>query len=508
MSEFTDEFPADITDLAEAVHYLAATVSRHSDADLGQPYRWHAHNEGVRFALIGSLHELRALAVRLAAARRAAGPPTTTAHHILAQFNAAYRDLCALLVGVTEEEYDARPTPGEWSLRYVVGHIAAVQRHFFALVHYGLERARAADDRPVKLPDGETDRIVGPYADFSAIMDRGSLVDMLVFLGGLRRRAFEEFAGISDDELEARSTWWEGEAYTLAYRLHRFEAHLRQHIAQAEKALDALGRPPTEASRLTRAVYAALAEVEAATIGAPDLGYDERCDMAETITGRAELAAAAVQSAHEIVAAVSAGDDALVRQMLDEQPALVNATDQQGVPLVRHALYYGHGLLADYIASVGAELDLYDAAALGRAAVVEQQLGEMPWLLYDFSRDGYTALQLACFFGHDDIAQLLIARGADVNAHSRNPRHIQPLHAAAAGRSPAIVGALLAAGADPNGVQQDGLRPLHAAAQNGDTTMVGLLVGAGADPALTNDAGETPRSLAERAGHAAVVAML
>ena len=53
-------------DLAAAVHQLAAAAQPLTDADLGQPYRWLAHDEGARFALLGSIHELRALAVALA----------------------------------------------------------------------------------------------------------------------------------------------------------------------------------------------------------------------------------------------------------------------------------------------------------------------------------------------------------------------------------------------------------------------------------------------------------
>ncbi len=116
--------PTETNDLTAAVAYLAESTHTLSDADLGQPYRWGAHQEGVRFALLGVLHELRTLAVHLAAERRRSGPPMTRAHHALAQYHAAYRDLEAALIGVSVEAYDKPPAPGEWPLRYVYGCIA------------------------------------------------------------------------------------------------------------------------------------------------------------------------------------------------------------------------------------------------------------------------------------------------------------------------------------------------------------------------------------------------
>lgn len=508
-SNSPSDFPTDIRDLTEAVHYLAATAIDFSDVDLGQPYRWHAHKEGVRFALLGTIHELRALAVAMAAERRAFGPPITRAQHALAQYNAAYRDLVAMLIGVTDEEYDQSPAPGEWPLRYVHGHMAGTQRHFFTLVAYALNRRRNAPDLPAELPDGETDRLLGPFAEFNEIMEDRSLADMQAFHAGLRARALDEFSGITDQEIESESIWWEQQPYTLEYRLHRFEAHLRQHTIQVEKTLDQIGRPANEARRLIRQMYNALAEVEAYTIGAPEIGMEDRYALAETITGRAELAATAVQQAREMIEAASAGSEARVRELLEEDPELVNAIDPAGVPVVRRAVYYGQAGIANFLADKGAEPDVFNAAALGRLESVKEVVeGWGDWVLKEHSTDGYTALQLACFFGHDEVARYLIGKGSDVNARSRNAMQIQPIHAAAAGGARGLVEALLDAGADPNAIQNDSFRALHSAAQNGDIEMARLLLSRGADPTLANDRGELPRDLALKSGHTDLAALL
>src|SRR2546422_4006037 len=67
------------------------------------------------------------------------------------------------------------------------------------------------------------------------------------------------------------------------------------------------------------------------------------------------------------------------------------------------------------------------------------------------------------------MVDVLLARGADVNAPSRNGHANAPLHAAAAGRAgAALMRRLLDAGARVNARQSGGHTPLHEAALGGD----------------------------------------
>lgn len=496
--------------LSTAVAYLAGATQLLSDADLGQPFRWGAHQEGVRFALLGALHELRTLAVHTASERRRTGPPLTRAQHALAQYHAAYRDLTAVLLGVSDEEYDHSPAPGEWPLRYVYGHMVGAERNFFALVHYGLRRQREGGELAATLPEGEANRLLGPDEAFGELMENGDREAMAAYHAVEHDRAIAEFAAITDLEIDGPSIWWEGEPYTLEYRLHRMEAHLRQHTIQLEKSLDQLGRPATEARRLLRLVYGALAEVEAILIGAPEVASAERAAAADSLRRLADGAAMAVAQANALVAAVTGGDRERVRELLAENPHLANALSRDGVPAVRLATYYGQDVIAEMLAdTAGVELEIWDGTALGRLAVIEesyQRWGD--YILNEFSRDGYTPLQLACFFGREEIARYLIEKGAKVNAASRNAMAVQPLHSAVAGDHTAIVALLLDAGADPNATQQDGFRPLHAAAQNGNAEIIQLLLAHGAHPTLPDDHGRRPRQVAEDKGFGEVAALL
>lgn len=72
-----------------------------------------------------------------------------------------------------------------------------------------------------------------------------------------------------------------------------------------------------------------------------------------------------------------------------------------------------------------------------------------------------TPLHSAARFGREDLAELLIAAGANVEA--QNELHERPLHASATYGRPTVVRLLLARGADVNARGPGGKTPLHAA---------------------------------------------
>lgn len=498
------------SELAQAVFHLAQSAAHFTDADLGQPYQWGAHREGVRFALIGAMHELRTLAVAIAADRRRAANPLTRAHHALAQYHAAYRDLDAVLLGLSADDANMSPAVGEWSIRDTLHHMVGVQRNFFALVHYGLRRQREAGELPARLPEGEADRVLSGQEGLGSLRIDPDMDELIQYHARLHDRSLSEFASIAEEEIDGPSIWWEGEPFSLEYRIHRMEAHLRQHTVQIEKSLDQLSLPATEARRLLRHVFAALAEVEGLLIGASMVNPTLLHAVAESIHRLADDAGHAVGRANGMLAAVTGGDRERVKAMVDEEPHLANVRSRDGVSVTRLAVYYGQREIADILThSSDIELDIWDGAALGRLAAVEEDLH---WAgddaLNAYSRDGYTPLQLACFFGHEQVAAHLINAGANVNAASRNSMVIQPIHAATAGNHLSIVRLLLQSGADPNAVQQDSFRPLHSAAQNGNLAMARLLLEHGADPTLPDAKGQLPRELAEETENPQLIALL
>ena len=63
--------------------------------------------------------------------------------------------------------------------------------------------------------------------------------------------------------------------------------------------------------------------------------------------------------------------------------------------------------------------------------------------------------------------------------------------------NPAVLTALVAAGADLTAQDEDGLTPLHDAASNGNPAVLSALVAAGADPTAQDKAGQLPWDLAQ-----------
>ena len=157
-------------------------------------------------------------------------------------------------------------------------------------------------------------------------------------------------------------------------------------------------------------------------------------------------------------------------------------------------------------------LEITDAAQAGDTERITALLATDGDLVNAYNADGWTPLHLAVFYGHLEAATLLLARGADVHARSRNALANQPLHAAAAegsgARRPAVVALLLEHGADVNARQHGGWTALHAAAQSGDMETTRVLVEHGADVNLRNDAGVSPLVLALQNGEPGTILVL
>jgi ankyrin repeat protein len=151
------------------------------------------------------------------------------------------------------------------------------------------------------------------------------------------------------------------------------------------------------------------------------------------------------------------------------------------------ALYSGDEQRVDELLAEEPELNVFEAAAFGRADRLHQLLAQDPESANAYGDDGFQPLGLACFFGHVEAARLLLDHGADPNTLSRN-EHIKTnaLHAAAAseGKGPEVryelCQLLLERGADPSIPQGDSdFRAIDAARQNGDEELEGLLDASG-----------------------------
>ena len=201
------------------------------------------------------------------------------------------------------------------------------------------------------------------------------------------------------------------------------------------------------------------------------------------------------------------GDPDQVRALLAADHALAASQTPEGAGTVLWAVYTRHPELAPLL--LGSRLpDFFEASALGDTARVAELLAADRHLADQYSADGFTALGLACYFGHREVALLLLDAGADPKRTSRNALRVSPLHSAVSTGHRALAALLLERGADPNLEEANGMTPLHTAAGNGNREIVALLLQAGARPLHPSHDGRTPAAIAREYGHPEIAAQI
>jgi uncharacterized protein len=206
--------------------------------------------------------------------------------------------------------------------------------------------------------------------------------------------------------------------------------------------------------------------------------------------------------------AIQRGDVATVESLLANYPELIVARSSGGLRPLTAATYSGAAGVTELLIDRGAELDVFDASALGATDRLHDLLHPQPDLVHAYSDDGWTALHLAGHFGRADSVAVLLEHGADLGAISHNRNGNTPLHAALAGRQAEVGKLLIEQGADINAADGSGYTPLHLAAHEGNVALVQLLLDAGADPRALTVAGQTPLDMAKAEGHTDVANLL
>ena len=154
------------------------------------------------------------------------------------------------------------------------------------------------------------------------------------------------------------------------------------------------------------------------------------------------------------------GNLARVREILDEHPALLNESATWNETPIEAATQMGNRAIIDELIGRGAPVDFFTALVLGRIEQVERELNADPRLAQSRGIHDLAPLYFAAIGGHVNVAERLLAAGADVNA--------------AAQAASAIHGAVMAGSAD----------------------MLRLLLDHGADASLRDYAGRDARALA------------
>jgi ankyrin repeat protein len=232
---------------------------------------------------------------------------------------------------------------------------------------------------------------------------------------------------------------------------------------------------------------------------------------------------------HPIFKAIDAGETDVIRTLLKENPQLLYLKNPEGGTLLAWAAGRGRRGPSDAIGAACHDFDtikaLLDkdprlaygehpirisflpwAAMYGRKDVVELLLAKMSEIGEGF---GDIQIALRCAASRE-VAELLIAHGADVNGIADDDEHGNtPLLSASLSRPADLVELLLAHHARVNVRNSRGVTPLLNAAYDADPRPTELLLSHGADVTVRMDEnGQTPLHIATRYHRAETVKLL
>ncbi len=185
---------------------------------------------------------------------------------------------------------------------------------------------------------------------------------------------------------------------------------------------------------------------------------------AYTVDDRQEKINALVGASH--------GDFDTVKTMLASDPSLLNENAIWVETPIEAAAQMARRDIMEFLIAAGASVDICTAAVLGDMARVSSLLGGQPDLAHATGAHGIPVLYYPASGGYPEIAELLLSRGADVNAGSGRST---PLHGAAEFGQSGMVAWLLDNGADIDAPGYEGKTALATAEEGGHTEVANLL---------------------------------
>jgi 7,8-dihydropterin-6-yl-methyl-4-(beta-D-ribofuranosyl)aminobenzene 5'-phosphate synthase len=218
--------------------------------------------------------------------------------------------------------------------------------------------------------------------------------------------------------------------------------------------------------------------------------------------------------AEDIHKSAKEGDLAKVKALIEENPALANAKNQDQETPLHRAVSGGHLDIVEFLIAAGADVNAQDnqqrtplhlACYDGRRDIVEKLISHGANLEAKFA-NGTTPLFWTVPGGHTEMFELLVKKGADINVTVDNGANL--LHSVAMYGQKDMAKILIEKGADVNRTSDDGTAPINYAAARGHKEVLELLIDKGADVNAADDRGYTPLRISVLLGQKEIVETL
>ena len=211
---------------------------------------------------------------------------------------------------------------------------------------------------------------------------------------------------------------------------------------------------------------------------------------------------------NDIIELIKTGNNEGLARLFAENPNAADGKMADGLSLLQLAAYYRNAETVRLFKQYKQHFDIFEAACAGEHQRLDALIQQQPNSINTFSSDGFTALGLACFFGHYDCVKLLLNSNANPNIAANNAFKVAPIHSACAISNYEIAELLLKNGANPNALQQQNITPLHSAAHHGQTKLTELLLDFGANIKAKTEKGQTPLAMALEGNHLETATLL
>jgi len=176
------------------------------------------------------------------------------------------------------------------------------------------------------------------------------------------------------------------------------------------------------------------------------------------------VTAETVGGASPLNPAVNNGNIGVIKVLLESNDGLVDRATRQGLIPLHFAAYKGHPHVVDTFLQSAASRKSLESSGPGGSNVDCQ------------TNDGWTALHVACEFGHLDVIERLVAFHANINIQTTRPTHMTPLYVASRNGHLKAVETLLDAGADSTITDQFGNTPFSVALSRNEVEVAKLLL--------------------------------